>query len=287
MSIPCLSCRRHGLASAIALLCGVLLGWRPTSAEPYSLSWTNNLLTVSRPDLPGGPLKIWYLEAFLQPGANVRDWGRSVYRHSTRLIEAAPDGHHLKFLTLVPPHLEVRHEIRAGEDELDLRFEIENKGAVASDAQWFQPACIRVDAFTGRDQQSFISRSFIFTAAGLKTLDQVRRTTNALYRGGQVYVPAHVNRADANPRPVCLDQPVNGLIGCFSADNRWILATASDRTHELFEGVYVCLHSDPSIGGLKPGEIRRLRQKVYLVPNDPERLMERYRKDFPESRERW
>ena len=63
-------------------------------------------------------------------------------------------------------------------------------------------------------------------------------------------------------------------------------ATASDRTHELFEGVYVCLHSDPSIGGLKPGETRRIRQKLYVLPNDPDRLLERYRLDLPESLDR-
>lgn len=95
------------------------------------------------------------------------------------------------------------------------------------------------------------------------------------------------SRADANPRPVCQESPVNGLIGCVSADDRWILATASDRTHELFEGVYVCLHSDPHVGGLKARELKRFRQKIYLLPNDPKALLERYRRDFPESTKTW
>jgi hypothetical protein len=79
----------------------------------------------------------------------------------------------------------------------------------------------------------------------------------------------------------------NGLIGCFSVDDRWLLVIASDRTFELFEDVYVCLHSDPLIGELKPGENKRLRQRLYLLPNDPAALLRRYRQDFPTPDQAW
>ena len=251
------------------------------AAEPLRISWTNNVLAVTAPHMPGGRLEIWYLEAFLRSGANGRDWNQSVLRHKTTLLESAADGSHLKFLTVVATNVDVRHEIRAGADELDIRFVLTNRGSSRIDLQWFQPACIRVAAFTGRTQADFIRRTFLYTANGLTTLDQLRRTTNALYLGGQVFPMPGVAEAEANPRPIALDRPVNGLIGCFSADDRWILATASDRTHELFEGVYVCLHSDPAVGGLDPGETKTVRQKIYLVPNDPAALLKRYRRDFP------
>jgi hypothetical protein len=115
----------------------------------------------------------------------------------------------------------------------------------------------------------------------------MQRTTNALYLGGQVYLPAGIREADANPRPVARNRVTNGLIGCFSGDDRWLLAIASDRTFELFEGVYVCLHSDPLIDGLKPGESKRLRQRIYLLPNDPAALLRRYRADFPRPDAGW
>jgi hypothetical protein len=70
------------------------------------------------------------------------------------------------------------------------------------------------------------------------------------------------------------------LIGCFSSDGKFLLATASDRTQELFQGVYVCLHSDPRVGGLRGREIRKIIAKLYLLPNDPEELLRRYKKDF-------
>jgi hypothetical protein len=137
-----------------------------------------------------------------------------------------------------------------------------------------------VAEFTGRDQQTYTGKSFVFTERGLTRLDQLARTTNALYRGGQVYLPKNTNQKDANPRPICEDRITNGLIGCISADARQILATASSSTHELFEGVYVCLHSDPYIGGLASGEAKTVTSRLYLLPNDPDLLLKRYQRDF-------
>ena len=257
------------------------------TAEGLQISWTNNLLTISDRRLPGGKLEVWYLEAFCQSGAWARDWSKTTLPHKTTLVGADPAGRRLTFRTLVQPDVEVEHEIRAGKDELDLRFRLTNNGNEPVDLQWFEPACIRVAEFTGCQQSNYTGRSFIFTTEGLTRLDRLRRTTNALYLGGQVYLPAWVADADANPRPLCRDHPVNGLIGCFSADDRWLLATSSDRTHELFEGVYVCLHSDPRVDSLAPGEIKRVHSKIYLMPNDPAALLKRYRHDFPSWAKTW
>ncbi|HTL15868.1 MAG TPA: hypothetical protein VL793_01455 [Patescibacteria group bacterium] len=229
--------------------------------------------------LPGGKLEILYLEAFCRSGATGREWRQTTLPHKTTLVQAAP--RHLEFRTHVEPSVNVSHRIDANNDSLDLFFELTNTGEAPLDLQWFEPACIRVAEFTGCDQASYIKRSFIFTQSGLTTLNELRRTTNALYLGGQVYLPAGVLKADANPRPVCLDQPTNGLIGCFSQDNQWLLATASDRTHELFEGVYVCLHSDPRVSGLKAGETKKVRSKIYFLRNDIPALLRQYKIDFP------
>lgn len=256
--------------------------WELVAANPaFRLAWTNNLLTVTSAAIPGGKLEIWYLEAFLRPGAQQRDWGQSRLAHQTELVSAAAEGSRLEFRTRVEPSVLVLHEVVAGADELDFAFRLINTGATSVPVQWFQPACLRVDGFTGRDQAGYTARSFVYTARGLTSLDHIARTTNALYLGGQVYLPPWTRPADANPRPLAGETLTNGLIGCVSADGRWLLAMASDRTHELFEGVYVCLHSDPLIGGLAPGETRTLRQKLYLLPNDPAALLRRYREDFP------
>lgn len=254
------------------------------SADRFTASWTNNLLTLAHPRLPGGSIPVYYLEAFLRSGANQRDWRQSVLRHTTALVAADPKGRWLKFRTQVDPSVEVLHEVRARADEVEFRFSLHNRATQPVDLQWFQPACIRVDAFTGRDQASFVDRSFIYTRGGRTWLRDTARTTPARYLGGQVFPMPGIPDAEANPRPIAGERPVHGLIGCVSADDRWVLATASDRTHELFEGVYVCLHSDPHVGGLQPGERRTVRAKLYFLPNDPDRLLARYRRDFPHGR---
>jgi hypothetical protein len=250
------------------------------SAEPLKLSWTNNLLKVTSPTLPGGSLDIWYLEAFCRGNSTTQNWNQTTIPHKTVLLETSPDHQLLRFRTTVQTNVEVLHTLRSTADEIDITYEFTNHGAESSPIEWFQPACIRVANFTGRDQTNYTARSFIFTERGLTTLDQTHRTTEAPYKGGQVYVPRGINRADVNPRPVGNDYPTNGLIGCFSADDKYILATAFDQTHELFEGVYVCLHSDPHIGGLAPRETKKIHGKIYLIPNNIRALLKRYEADF-------
>lgn len=270
----------RAIVSMVALGVVCVLSSRAEAASGLTLSWTNNLLTIAGPNIPGGRLDIWYLEAFCRSGSTQRDWRQTVFPHKTSITSASRDGTRLKFLTRVTPSVEVSHEVRARKDEVEFNFQLTNQGSEAVDLNWFQPACIRVRPFTDRNQSNYTSRSFIFTEHGLTTLAQTKRTEEALYRGGQVYVPAGINLADVNPRPLCGDQPVNGLIGCFSADDRWLLATAWDKTHELFEGVYVCLHADPHVGGLAPGETKKIRGKLYLMKNDVKALLKRYGRDF-------
>ena len=265
----------------LILLCATVIAVNAAD-DRLSIAWTNNLLTLSSAHLPGGKMEIWYLEAFCRPGAHNQSWDKTKIPHKTTLVEASPN--RLKFQTDVTNGVHVEHTVVAGSDELDFRYEFTNTSSQTADIQWFEPACIRVAEFTGRNQTNFIERSFIFSKDGITPLSKTDRTEEALYRGGQVFIPRFIKDADANPRPLSGVRPENGLIGCYSADNQWLLATASDQTHELFEGVYVCLHSDPSIGELKPHETRSVHAKLYLMKNDVPALLKRYKKDFPHAR---
>jgi hypothetical protein len=108
--------------------------------------------------------------------------------------------------------------------------------------------------------------------------------TKARYTPGQVWAPKHVDRDDVNPRPLSKNVPSNGLIGCYSSDEKWLFATAFEPYQELFQGVITCLHSDFRLGGLKPGETKKVRGKIYVVPADVDQLLIRYRRDFPEHK---
>src|ERR1043166_7074341 len=58
---------------------------RVEAVEAFTLSWTNNLLTVSNSNFPGGRLEIWYLEAFCRKNSTHQQWGKTVLPHKTVL----------------------------------------------------------------------------------------------------------------------------------------------------------------------------------------------------------
>lgn len=273
----------NGIPMHLFTLCLLVFSTVALRAEPLSIAWTNNMLRISGPKVPGNYVEIWYLEAFCRSHSTHQVWDKTTIPHATELVSTTP--RKIRLRTRVEPHVVLEHEIASGQDEVDFRVTARNEAEQFTDVQWFQP-CMRVDRFTGAKQSNYIAKSFIFTTDGLKMLDQLPRAEEAVYHGGQVYVPNGIPAEDVNPRPVSSVRPANALIGCFSADKSMILATAWDRTQELFQGVIVCLHNDPRLGGLRPKETKTLHGKVYLLPNDTEALLARYRKDFPETASR-
>ncbi|TWU07293.1 hypothetical protein CA54_56980 [Symmachiella macrocystis] len=248
---------------------------------PLSLSWQKNMLTISGAHLPGGPLKIHYIEAYCRPGSTDRDWRETTIQHETQQIDAAKDGSRLQLQCRLADGVIVQHDIRALADNIDFQITATNPTQKPSLAYWAQP-CLRVDRFTGRNQKTYLDKGFVFYNGQLTRMPTSDWATKARYVPGQVWAPRHVDRNDVNPRPLNDTVPSNGLIGCFSADESMILATAFEPYQELFQGVIVCLHSDFRIGGLKPGETKQIRGKIYILKNDIGELLRRYRKDFPE-----
>lgn len=268
------------------LLVGLLLLSVParlTAADPspMKLHWVKNMLTISGEHVPGKEIKIWYLEAYCRPGSTDRDWGKTVIPHKTELVSASDDGRQLKLKCSVSDGVIVEHTILARHDEIDFRLTAHNPTDKPSEIHWAQP-CLRVDKFTGRDQKTYLEKCFVFLDGKLERFPTRDWATQARYTPGQVWAPKGVNRDDVNPRPLSKLVPSNGLIGCFSADDSMLLATAFDPYQELFQGVIVCVHSDFRIGGLKPGETKKIRGKLYVLKNDVPALLKRYEKDFPE-----
>ena len=268
--------------SVLLLLVCVSATERAENDLGLRLSWKDNFLTIRGERLPGGEVAIHYLEAYCRPGSTDRDWGETTIGHSTKLLSASDDGKSLKLRCTLKDGVTVDHEITAGPDEVTFSLVAHNPTDKASEAHWAQP-CVRVDKFTGGNQQSYLANCFIFLGGKLTRMPTPHWSTKARYTPGQEWCPAHVDRNDVNPRPLSPDVPSNGLIGCFSKDEKMIFATAWEPYQELFQGVGVCLHSDFRLGGLKPGETKKVRGKIYFVPADVEALVKRYEKDFPEQ----
>ena len=246
------------------------------------ITWKKNYLTITGPDMPGKALRINYLEAYCRPGSTDRVWNKTTIPHKTELVSADKQGKLIKLKSTLSDGVIVLHTIRAGKDAVDFRVTATNPTKTASLAHWAQP-CIRLAKFTGRTQKTYLPKGFIFLDGKLARMPTPHWATKARYVPGQVWAPKGVNRNDVNPRPLSSLVPSNGLIGCFSADEKKLMAVAWEPYQELFQGVIVCLHSDFRIGGLKPGETKHIHGKIYVMDADVNRLLSRYRKDFPEQ----
>jgi hypothetical protein len=269
-----------------ALLLASALCWAQPALgqEKLRLDWAENYLTIRGADLPGDEVKILYLEAYCRAGSTDRKWEETVVPHQTELISAAEDGSRIELRCTVSDGVTVHHVITATHDEVDFRLTAHNPTERRSEVHWAQP-CMRVDRFTGRGQDDYLPNCFVFVDGALTRFPFEPWAMKARYTPGQVWCPRGVPRDDVNPRPLSEVVPSNGLIGCYSADGKKILATAFEPYQELFQGVIVCVHADFRLGGLEPQETKEIRGKVYLVDADVPKLLERYRRDFPEHTE--
>jgi hypothetical protein len=255
---------------------------------PLQIDWDKNFLTI-RGDFPGGEIRIHYLEAYCRPGSTDRDWGETVVGHTTELMSKSADGRVIKLRDKLKDGVVVEHTITASPDEIDFRLVAHNPTQQASNAHWAQP-CIRVDKFTGApstDSRALVpeyaKKCFLFLDRKLTRLPTDPWADKARYIPGQVYCPKNVDRNDVNPRPLSQLVPSNSLCGCFSSDEKKIMAVAWEPYQEIFQGVITCIHSDFRLGGLQPGETKPIRGKIYLVDANGDTLVKRYERDFPQQ----
>lgn len=234
--------------------------------------------------------KVHYIEAFVRSGSSNQDWMKSVISHQTTLIDKAEDGSWLHLRSELSksesdPPVVVDHHITAGTDEVTFLLTAHNPSNTFVDVQWAEP-CIRVAGFTGLPEiwlgDHYLDVCFIFLDDTLTTLDETPPTGVGFYDHGQVFAPAEINRDDLNPRPLSPAIPSNGLIGCYSKDGSMLLVTAWQPYQMLFQGVITCIHSDFRIWGLNSGETKTINGKIYIMENNEEELLRRYRSDFGE-----
>lgn len=253
-------------------------------ARPIQMQWANNILTLSGDPLKGKEITINYLEAYCRAGSTKADWDRhTVVGHETQLLKSNDDKTYLQLQDTLTDGVRVTHEIHSTHDEVRFEITAHNPTKKRSEAHWAQP-CIRLAKFTGGTQESYLEKSFIFLEGELASFPTKNWATEARYTPGQVWCPIGVDRDDVNPRPLSPLVPSNGLIGCFSGDRSRVFGVAFDPYQELFQGVVVCLHSDFRLGGLQPGETKKIKGRIYIAPDVPT-LLKRYQADFPNQTE--
>jgi hypothetical protein len=254
-----------------------------------SLDREDHWLVIHGRRIPGEEIRINYLEAYCRANSTDADWRtQTVIPHRGERLSLSADKKELRLRDTLTDGLVVEHVITARTDEVEFALTAHNPTKKISEAHWAQP-CVRLGAFTGfgldlrtGSRDDYLPKCFIFLEGELSRMPTREWATHARYVPGQVWCPRDVPRTDVNPRPLSKLVPSNGLIGCFSGDERMIFATAWQPYQELFQGVARCLHADFRLGGLKPGETRQIRGKIYIVPNDVPALLKRYARDFPE-----
>ena len=255
--------------------------------DGLSLHWKDRFLEVRGAGIPGGPIITNYLEAYCRPGSTDQEWGKTVIRHKSRLVKATAK--RIEIEDKLDDGVVVTHVIEAAKDEVTFLVTATNPTDKESQAHWAQP-CMRVDKFTGTTNKdardvypAYIRKCFIMLDEKLTRLPTVPWELKARYVPGQVYAAPGVDRDDVNPRPLSKLVPSSSLCGCFSADEKQILAVAWEPYQEVFQGVVACMHNDFRIGGLKPGETKKIKGKLYVVANDAEALIKRFKEDFPKE----
>jgi hypothetical protein len=259
------------------------------ATEGLTLGREKNWLLIKGSRIPGGSIRINYLEAYCRLNSTDADWVKhTVIPHTNDVVSLSADAKVLKLRDRLADGVVVEHTITAEADEVDFQLVANNASERASEAHWAQP-CVRLGDFTGfgaaqtKDDYAYMPKCFIFLEGKLTRMPMNPWATEARYTPGQVWCPKSVPRTDVNPRPLSPLVPSNGLIGCFSGDEKLIWATAWEPYQELFQGVGRCLHSDFRIGGLAPGETKKIRGKIYIVSNNVKALVKRYERDFPEQ----
>jgi hypothetical protein len=252
-------------------------------APDVTIARDGHWLDIKAPHVPGKEIRINYLEAYCRAGSTEADWIKhTMVGHTTELLSAPAGGREIKLRCQVKDGLVVDHDIRAVSDGVTFELTVNNPTTHANEAEWAQP-CIRLGDFAGGEKDDGagpdikLSRAFIFLNGKLTTMPTTPWATKARYIPGQVWCPKDVPRTDVNPRPLSTLVPDNGLIGCFSKDGKWIFAVCFDPTQELFQGVAQCLHNDFRIGQVPPGQSKKIRGRIWIIPADGPKLVEMHR----------
>ena len=164
------------------------------------------------------------------------------------------------------------------------------------------PCCLfqNSPAFKGTEDYvgDFVARCFVFLDGGMTSLKDTKRLPSTLPGGDpraklpqpwiQEYIPAWRKHPGSGGeiRATSTDRPVYPIIGVISCDGKHLAAIAWPDTKGLGQVWHHCFHPRPDLNAsFNPatGEIYS-RGKIYLMENDKQRLLERFKHDFPNWR---
>ena len=79
------------------------------------------------------------------------------------------------------------------------------------------------------------------------------------------------------------DRPLYGLVACTSRDGKWVTGYGAQYNRTIGQLFMPCIHVVPDVQmhvDLKASTVR-YKEMIYVMPNDPEKLLQAFREDFP------
>ena len=162
--------------------------------------------------------------------------------------------------------------------------------------QAYSPVIPRNSHDHAREFYTFVKRCFIFTEQGQTFLDQTTRNEFASTVGWEQDDPRNNPPITQRHLGVWQESPPEGmkyvspdryrlpLMGAVSRDGQHLIALAGVSPEYMQQALFECLHCYGRwLPEDKPLMERRWRKKIYAMDNDPDRLLERYHKDFGEG----
>lgn len=247
------------------------------------------MVSATFPNVPGFTCDSWCYESDLDflSACDLGD-GRLEIRHRLR------EHPHVIIVTVVTPE--------PGAVEFVARAELEKAGrGLLPDPLPFLNLCWQVrraPSFASKPEPypDFIKRCFIFTEKGRTFLDKTTRRKIPVRPADdpynnppwvQMYVGVWQEVPQAGPNSwadYSTDRYITPVIGVVSRDGKYLAALANDSATVMAQAWHDCLHNNPQwLPADAPPAQRRWRLKIYVMGNDPEALLERVRRDFPNA----
>ncbi|HEY2147306.1 MAG TPA: hypothetical protein VGH32_05175, partial [Pirellulales bacterium] len=82
-------------------------------------AWADEWITIRAAHLPGGEVRVHYLEAFCRSGSTDRDWKQTVIPHRTELKSIGAAGDRISLRSTLDDGVIVDHEITARRIDAD------------------------------------------------------------------------------------------------------------------------------------------------------------------------
>jgi hypothetical protein len=258
--------------------------------DKFSPGRVLTMVVATFPNVPNFTCDSWCYESVVDfLGARALDGGRVELRHRCR------DQWRAIVVTTVTPE--------PGAVEFLARLE-SDKGSAAGFPPYLQPLNLcwqlrRAPAFASQPDPypEFVKRCFIFTEKNVTFLDKTTRrpipvrAANDPYNNPpwvQMYVGVWQDVPKTYPKgwaDYSPDRYTATVIGAVSRDRKHLAALANDSADSMAQAWHDCMHNNPQwLPAQSPPENRVWRLKIYAMENDPDALLARVKKDFPDTR---